>query len=231
MSSSIAPGTPIRCRGKIAVRPLPPTVGQGRRVLDLVWPVGTPSAQVRPGVELRVLATQGHTALASRTLNSDDMNMGYAQRVVYRKPSWLRRQVNRGAAWLAGVGLTPVNTVRLEVRGRKTGRVRAFAVTTAAWRGDNYLVSLAGESDWVRNLRAADGNAVIRHGYRNRVRTEEIPAQRRAPVLGAYLEKRAFSKSPSSEARDYFGLEPHPPLEELERIAERYPVFKIVPAD
>ena len=126
--------------------------------------------------------------------------------------------------------MTPANTVRLEVRGRKTGRVRAFAVTTATWRGEQYLVSLAGESDWVRNLRAADGNAVIRHGYRSRVWTEEIAATQRAPVLGAYLEKRALSKSPSREARDYFGVEPHPPLEELERLADRYPVFRVAPA-
>ena len=156
--------------------------------------------------------------------------MGYAERAIYRRPRWFRRQTNRVVAWLAGVGLTPANTVRLEVRGRKTGRVRAFAVTTAALRGEHYLVSLAGESDWVRNLRAADGNAVIKHGHRRGVHTEEIPAQQRAQVLSAFLEKRALSKSPSSAARDYFGVQPHPPLEELERIAERYPVFKIVSA-
>lgn len=154
--------------------------------------------------------------------------MGYAERTVYRKPGRVRRQVNRVVAWLAGVGLTPANTVRLEVRGRKTGRLRAFAVTTATWRGDRYLVSLAGESDWVRNLRAAHGRAVIRHGYRTPVRTQEISVRERAPVLGAYPEKRALSKSPSREARDYFGVEPHPPIEDLELIAERYPVLKMM---
>jgi hypothetical protein len=154
--------------------------------------------------------------------------MGYAEDAVYRRPHWFRRQVNRAAAALAGLGLTPDNTVRLEVMGRRTGRTRAFTVTTAEWRGDRYLVSLAGESDWVRNLRAADGRAVIRHGSHAAVRTEEIPAQQRAPVLSAFLEKRALSKSPAAAARDYFGVEPHPALEELERIAERYPVFRIV---
>lgn len=155
--------------------------------------------------------------------------MGYAERTMYRRPGRLRRQMNRVVAWLAGLGLTPVNTVRLEVTGRRTGRLHAFAVTTATWHGERYLVSLAGESDWVRNLRAADGRAVIRHRYPTRVRTEEIPVRQRAPVLGAYLEKRALSKSPSRSARDYFGVEPHPPIEDLERIAERYPVFKVTP--
>ena len=155
--------------------------------------------------------------------------MGYAEDAVYRRPHWFRRQVNRAAAVLAGLGLTPKNTVRLEVRGRKTGRTRSFTVTTAEWRGDRYLVSLAGESDWVRNLRAAHGRAVIRHGSRRAFRTEEIPTDERAPVLSAYLQKRALSKSPAAEARDYFGVEPHPPLQELERIAKRYPVFKLIP--
>jgi hypothetical protein len=154
--------------------------------------------------------------------------MSYARREVYRKPGWLRRQTNRVVAALAGLGLTPANTVRLEVRGRTSGRMRAFAVTTATMGDDQYLVSLAGESDWVRNLRAAGGRAVIKHGSRRDVHTEELPVSMRGPVLRAYLEKRAMSKSPASAARDYFGVQPHPPLEELERIAQRYPVFKIV---
>jgi hypothetical protein len=94
--------------------------------------------------------------------------------------------------------------------------------------GENYLVSLAGESDWVRNLRAAGGKAVIRHSYTSRVRAEELPVEQRATILYAYLCKRALSKSPATAARDYFGVEAHPSLETLERIADRYPVFKLI---
>src|SRR5262245_19412986 len=108
-----------------------------------------------------VLTANGRTAFRPGRPSSDNLAMGYAEDAVYRRPHWLRRQVNRAAAVLAGLGLTPDNTVRLEVRGRRTGRMRSFTVTTAEWRGDRYLVSLAGESDWVRNLRAADGRAVI----------------------------------------------------------------------
>ena len=70
---------------------------------------------------------------------------------------------------------------------------------------------------------------MITHGSRIPVRTEEIPASQRAPMLSAYLEKRALSKSPTSAAHDYFGVQPHLPQEELERIAVRYPVFKLLP--
>jgi deazaflavin-dependent oxidoreductase (nitroreductase family) len=154
--------------------------------------------------------------------------MGYAERRPYRAPSRLRRGVNRFVAWLAGTGLTPANTVRLEVPGRRTGRPCAFALTTATWQGQRYLVSLAGESEWVRNLRAAPASAVIRHGRRLPVRVEEVPVADRAPVLGAYLTRRALTKSPAAAARDYFGTGPRPSRAELERIAGHYPVFRIV---
>lgn len=156
--------------------------------------------------------------------------MGYAERTRYRPPRWLRRQVNHLVGWVAGVGLMPANTVRLEVVGRRTGRVHGFALTTATWEGERYLVSLAGESGWVRNLRAAGGQAVIRHRRASVVRTEEIPLAQRPPILKAYLDNRALSKSASGAARDYFGVAPHPDLEELERIADRYPVFRVVSA-
>jgi hypothetical protein len=42
------------------------------------------------------------------------------------------------------------------------------------------------------------------------------------------LSKRALSKSPARAAREYFGLEPNPTLAQLEPLAARYPVFKIV---
>jgi hypothetical protein len=52
----------------------------------------------------------------------------------------------------------------------------------------------------------------------------EVPADQRAPVLQAYLSKRALSKSPTSAARGYFGVDAHPSLEALSNIAEHYPV-------
>ena len=153
--------------------------------------------------------------------------MGYAARTAYRRGSWLRRQVNRVVAWLAGFGLTPSNTVRLEVAGRKTGKVRDFAVTLAIQGNVRYLVSLAGESDWVRNLRAAD-TAVIRHGRRRTIHVAELAVEDRAAVLDAYLSKRALSRSPAAAARNYFGVAPHPSQQVLRGIADYYPVFKII---
>jgi hypothetical protein len=113
------------------------------------------------------------------------------------------------------------------VTGRKTGKVRAFAVTLAVLNDERYLVSLAGESGWVRNLRAADA-AVIRHGRRKAIRVEELVVGHRGAVLEADLSKRALSRSPATAARNYFGVNPHPSRQVLGEIAGYYPVFKVI---
>jgi hypothetical protein len=60
------------------------------------------------------------------------------------------------------------------------------------------------------------------------VHLEEVSVGRRAPILKAYLSKRAFSKSSAYEAREFFGVAPNASLDELAAIADRYPVFQIV---
>jgi hypothetical protein len=93
--------------------------------------------------------------------------------------------------------------------------------------GRRYLVSLAGESQWVRNVRAAGGRATLRHGRATPVRLVELPVEERPAVLQAYASHRAFSRSPAYIARNYFGVGPNPASSELSALAERYPVFLI----
>ncbi len=142
--------------------------------------------------------------------------------------SWLNRaaeaayeRVFRLVSWL---GMPPWFIVTLETKGRRSGRVRSNVLILTEWTGQRYAVSVLGDrSDWVRNVRAADGQAVIRHGRRRRVRLEEVPAEERAPVLKAYL-KWALG------ARHIFQVSHKAPVEEFERIAARHPVFRIVDA-
>lgn len=122
---------------------------------------------------------------------------------------------------LASLGLTPPLMVTLEVRGRRTGRVRSAVVDWVEHEGQRYFVSPRGEAEWVRNVRAAAGEAVIRHGGRERVRLEEVPAEERAPVLKAYLAKNERSTG------QHFGLAASADLGEFEAIAVRHPVFRI----
>jgi deazaflavin-dependent oxidoreductase (nitroreductase family) len=129
--------------------------------------------------------------------------------------------MNRVFSWLASLGLTPSDTVTIEVEGRRTGRARSNVVTRVEHGGARYLVSPRGESEWVRNVRAAGGRASIRHRGRKHVRLEEVPAAARAPVIQAYLKKTAAA------TRQHFGIGPDAPVEEFERIAHRHPVFRI----
>ncbi len=79
-----------------------------------------------------------------------------------------------------------------------------------------------GEAEWVRNVRAAGGEAAFRRRGQQRVRLEEIPSEQRAPILKAYLGENAWS------TQQYFGVDPKP---EIEAIAARHPVFRIVRVD
>ena len=154
--------------------------------------------------------------------------MTYRERSEYRPPRRIVAFLNRIVALLAAVGFSPRDTVALEVPGRRTGRLRRTALVWAELQGSRYLVSLAGEAEWVRNVRANEYRATICRGLAQSVRLEEVPAAERAPILKAYLSKRAFSKSPEYEAREFFGVPPNATLEDLANIAHHYPVFRII---
>jgi hypothetical protein len=83
---------------------------------------------------------------------------------------------------------------------------------------------LGPEVAWTRNLRAAQGLAVIRHGRTERVRLEEIPVEGRAPVIKAYLRR-------APGARPHVPIDKDAPLAEFEKIAAQIPVFRVLPAD
>ena len=94
---------------------------------------------------------------------------------------------------------------------------------TCSCEGERYLVSVTGAgADWVRNARADDGRAVIRHGRRRRVQLQDIPVEERAPILKAYLKW-------SLGARAIIEVSHKAPVEEFEAVAAKYPVFRIVP--
>ena len=81
---------------------------------------------------------------------------------------------------------------------------------------------LGEETNWVRNVKAAGGNVTLRHGRREEVRLEEVAADRRAPVLKAYLKR-------APGARAHLPIDKDAPLAEFERVSPRFPVFRVVP--
>src|SRR5271165_6770709 len=101
-----------------------------------------------------------------------------------RRPHGSARFVNRAWARLAARGVGPRGLAQLEIAGRKTGKPVTFPVVVADYQGGRYLVSMLGEdTNWVRNVRAAGGRAVLRHGYQETVRLNEVEPSDRAPIL------------------------------------------------
>jgi len=112
--------------------------------------------------------------------------------------------------------------VTLEVKGRKSGRSISLPLVMLIVDGQRYLVSMLGEDvDWVRNVRAAAGKAVLRHGRREEVQLEDVPVGQRAPFLKAYLQW-------APGARPHIAIDRDAPLSEFEKLAAAFPVFRVV---
>ena len=157
--------------------------------------------------------------------HSDPADRSALMRLFYRnwRPTRLGRWVNRFMGWWSGVGLPPRLQAVLEVHGRTSGRRRSNPVAIATLEGKRYLVSMLGpESDWVKNVEAAHGDAVIRQGRRRRVHLVAVLPEQRAPILREYVRI-----APSG--RQHFPLAVGAPLSDFEAIAGRYPVYRIDP--
>jgi deazaflavin-dependent oxidoreductase (nitroreductase family) len=146
-------------------------------------------------------------------------------RLFYRnwRPTRLGRWVNRLMGWWSGLGLPPKFQAALEVEGRKSGRRHSNPVVIVTVDGQRFLVSMVGpDSDWVKNVEAAHGDAVIRQGSRRRVHLVAVPSEQRAPILREYV-RVAIS------GRHHFPLPVGAPLADFEAISVSYPVYRIDP--
>ena len=109
----------------------------------------------------------------------------------------------------------------LEVIGRKSGRTFALPVVIAIVDGQRYLVSMLGDNvNWVQDVRAAGGRAVLRSGGPEQVQLEEVPCAQRAPVLKAYLQR-------APGARPHVSVNKDAPIAEFEKVAADFPVFRV----
>lgn len=156
---------------------------------------------------------------------SDPAEQTALMRLFYRnwRATRLGRWVNRFSGWLSGLGLRPRFQAVLDVQGRKSGRRRSNPVVITTVDGSRYLVSMLGPgSDWVKNVEAAHGDAVIRQGRRSPVHLVAVPPEQRAPILREYVRI-------ASSGRQHFPLPVGAPLSDFKAITERYPVYRIDP--
>lgn len=76
----------------------------------------------------------------------------------------------------------------LTVRGRTTGKLRSTPVDVMQHGDQRWLVAPYGTVNWVRNLRAADGQLTLRRGrHVEHLAAHELGAQDAVPVIRLYI--------------------------------------------
>lgn len=142
----------------------------------------------------------------------------------YQKPGWLAQHVlNRLVALVTSRGLSVRGCRILVVRGRKSGQIRTTPVNPVEVGGKRYLVAPRGETEWVRNLRAAGGGELRLGRQREPVGVAEVPDDLKPPILREYLRRW------QRETGKFFdGVTAASPEPEFRRIAPRHPVFRIM---
>lgn len=143
----------------------------------------------------------------------------------YVEPGWFTRNVfNRAVAGLSGLGLSVWGAQILRVRGRRSGEWRETPVNVLVHEGQRYLVAPRGETQWVRNLRAAGGGELRIGRTTEAFDSVEVPVAERVDVLRAYLRRW---KAEVGVLFDEVTVDS--PDEDFRRIADRYPVFHLGP--
>lgn len=146
-----------------------------------------------------------------------------SERSGYDRPGLTDRVFNALVAGLARLGISLWGSCQLSVRGRKSGVMRSVPVNVVEHAGERFLVAPRGETEWVRNLRAAGGGELRLGRKIETFRATEIADADKPPVLRAYLARWWF------EVKSFFELPgPDAPDADLQRIAPRHPVFRLV---
>ena len=143
----------------------------------------------------------------------------------YQKPGAIDRIFGRTLAFLVWIGLVHGHFYVLEVRGRRSGRTISLPVDPLDLDGQRYLVCARGNSNWVRNARAAGEVVLVRALVRRRYTARELPPDIRLPILKAYLDRFA------GEVQRFFPVPKGSAVEAFNDLAARYPVFVLQPLD
>jgi deazaflavin-dependent oxidoreductase (nitroreductase family) len=140
----------------------------------------------------------------------------------YVPPSRGTGVFNTVVAGLTRLGLSVWGSRVLAVRGRTSGQWRTTPVNPLTLDGARYLVAPRGQTQWVRNLRAAGGGE-LRLGRRAEPFTAtELADEEKPAVLRAYLKRWR------AEIGVFFGgVGPDADDATLLEIAPGYPVFRI----
>jgi deazaflavin-dependent oxidoreductase (nitroreductase family) len=144
----------------------------------------------------------------------------------YLAPGWATRHLtNPVMALLSRAGISVRGSRVLHVQGRSSGAWQTVPVNPLTIDGRQYLVAPRGQTQWVRNLRAA-GTGRLQLGRRTTSfnATEVLDDDIKAPLLQSYL---CIWRS---EVGTFFSGIDTDSLDAIRAVAAGYPVFQLHPA-
>ena len=143
------------------------------------------------------------------------------EQATYKKPDWFTMHVvNPLIKGFHRFGINLAGSQTLAIRGRKSGEIRTNPVNPFELNGHTYLLSPRGNTQWVRNLRAAGGEGELRSGRKvRRFDAEEVPDSEKLPLMRLYMDKWSW------EVKGFLGIDAKASDEEIERILPDHPAF------
>ena len=105
--------------------------------------------------------------------------------MAYLKPPFFVRRVFNPLAMRFGLG----GAETLVVRRRRSGAEQRVPVISVEVDGARYVVSTRGETEWVRNVRAAGTLELGPASGTRRYTATDVPVEQRATIIEAYRKK------------------------------------------
>jgi deazaflavin-dependent oxidoreductase (nitroreductase family) len=139
----------------------------------------------------------------------------------FLKPTAMDRLAGQVFAALLKVGIGFKHNFILEVRGRKSGKVFATPVNLLVHNRRTYLCASRGETQWVRNARAAGRVTLVKGSKREEFTVRELPVEDRPEPLKEFLDRFATS------VQRYYPVKKGSPVSAFEECAETMPVFEL----
>ena len=126
---------------------------------------------------------------------------------------------------VVGAGVGPKAGRLVTVHARKSGKEYSTPIWIVEQGGGRYWVAVFGETNTVKNARAAGRVTLSRGSVREDVRLTEVPVTERVPYLRARLELGG-----GRMLRPYFEATQRSSDAEFAAIAPEHTVFKLEPA-
>jgi deazaflavin-dependent oxidoreductase (nitroreductase family) len=161
-------------------------------------------------------------------LRSDTFNVNFRYGKTVNQPERNYQQTplegifNQFFGWLVGMGLGLPHNYLVQIRGRKTGRIRSTPISVLSYKSKLFLIAGRGYTQWVRNAQAA-GELTLKKGrVRLEFRLRLVPDEEKPEILKAYLDR--FKRT----VQRYFPVPADSPLEAFTALTNRYPVFELI---